>query len=135
MRINSKEATKKYLEFLFYLKEKIENENVNSLQKELRTYGVTTRFSGFLLNKNIVIKRNGFYYWNEKIPVSINLVHQFRKDVRKDFIEKQTSISFDKKETKKPTLPKVNKKKIEKFKPVKTQQKIGVIRKFLRWLW
>lgn len=128
-----KETTRKYLYFLNSLKAKIDNKEVNSMNKICRLYRVSNSWVNFLLKNGIIYKIAGFYHWNEKIPVSIKILDKYR-DFKNEQYKKntalksnnQTKIVFDKKEIK---------KSVDKFKPIKTEQKLGVIRKFLRWLW
>ena len=138
MRRYSQKTTQKYLNFLHSLKEKLNNENHSNLKLISFEYNVSTAWVSFLLSNNIVYKETHFYCWNEKIPVSGKLIQKYREYKYKDYKEcknlklnNQTAIVFDKKEIKKS----VDKFKPVKFTHVKTEQKIGVIRKFLRWLW
>jgi hypothetical protein len=149
MRTINKETTQKYLNFLHSLKYKLDNENHYHIRNILDEHKVSTNWLSFLLKNNVIYKETSiypnFYCWNKKIPVSVKLIQKFREFKYKQYEEykksknfklnNQTKIVFDKKEIKKTTLPNVEKTKIEKFTHVKTQKEIGVIRKFLRWLW
>jgi hypothetical protein len=129
----SKETTRKYLYFLNSLKSKIDNKEVESMEEMGRIYKVSNCWASFLNKNGVIYKRNGLYYWNDKIPVSIKLVNKYRNykyiENQKRValkVKNQTKIVFDKKEIK---------KSVDKFTPIKTEQKVGIIRKFLRWLW
>ena len=145
MNTISKNTTKKYLNFLNCLKEKIDNKEITEMRRTTKLYGVSYKWVYFLRKNKIIEKKYGLYYWNEKIPVSIKIINQYRAFVKKqknDYnstnkqlkvnfsdnfkSEKQKTIVFNKKEIK---------KSVDKFTPIKTEQKVGVIRKFLRWLW
>ena len=131
VRKERKNVTKKYLEFLNFLKNEINNKQINSLSEIMTEKKVSRNWGTFLRQNNIIFKsESGFYYWNEKIPVSIKIVNKFKHQkqiLNKKLIQKnQTTIVFHEKEIK---------KSVDKFTPIKTEQKVGVIRKFLRWLW
>ena len=131
VRKERKNVTKKYLEFLNFLKNEINNKQINSLSEIMTEKKVSRNWGTFLRQNNIIFKsESGFYYWNEKIPVSIKIVNKFKHQkqiLNKKLIQKnQTTIVFNEKEIK---------KSVDKFKPIKTEQKVGVIRKFLKWLW
>lgn len=73
---------KKYFEMLISVKEKIDNNNEKSIDKLIQRYNVSKTWSVFLKRKNIIYYENEFIKWNENIPVSMKLVHEFIKYVR-----------------------------------------------------
>lgn len=133
MRTTTKNTTKKYLYFLNSLKERMDNKEITETQTLPSLYNISYNWLHFLIKNKIIEKKEGFYHWNEKIPVSIKIINQYRKSINKIYykskeksVSKQTTIVFDKKKIK---------ENLDKFSHIKTEQKVGVIRKFLKWLW
>jgi hypothetical protein len=121
-------VTKKYLRMLKELQEELNNTNITSLTYHIRSKNVSLKWSTFLIKNKICYRdESNFYRWNNKIPTSIKIVNKFRsfqKDCKA--IDRQSEIIFDEKEIKKA---------VDKFSPIKKEQKVGVIRNFFRWLW
>ena len=62
----------KYEEFLKELKHETEINKVKSLSLYSKKYGINNFITTFLIKNNVLFKNeNGFYKWNEKIPISI----------------------------------------------------------------
>ena len=82
-----------------------------------------------LLQNNVMIQSNGVYHWNEKIPVSAKLINKFRADYNELIkqIKQNKQIQTNEKRLK-------SKNKVE-FIDVIEKNEIGIIRKFLKWLW
>jgi hypothetical protein len=101
-------VSEKYLNFLYNLKNHLENNNVSHLNKAIYNYNVNMEWPKFLTENNIVYKDASFYKWNDKIPVSIKIVNKFREHRHKNYvnlknnkISKQIKISFSKAPVKK----------------------------------
>jgi hypothetical protein len=139
-RVSFKGTSNKWLYFVTELKQEIDNNNVSSLTLYTRKYNVSNQWGAFLKSNNIVyVNNNGDYQWNEKIPVSKKLIDAFRvyqaERNMKYYPERYPEIHKSK--------PKVNVKKVikvqpklisEKFKNTDTKE-IGLIRKFLKWIY
>jgi aspartate-semialdehyde dehydrogenase len=133
------------LDYLHYLKD-LENEltfgNHKTVTKFAVKHSVSKTWTSFLIQKGIIYKDyNSHYRWNKKIPSSIKIVNQFRKqtseyhNARKlntNKIVGQQRINF-----------KVDPKKVIKVAPKliredfkKTdKQELGLIRRFLKWIY
>jgi hypothetical protein len=117
--------------------EMIKNE-LSGLSKIIYSKEISRTWGAFLLNENIIKRVDGIYYWNENIEVNKHLITKYRKfqhiynENYKNKIKEKAYIS---------TLfnqPKIEKKLVEKVKePRQVIQKnqVGVIRKFIKWLW
>ena len=117
MKISTEEANKKWIESL----------------GKFRTY-VSENNEG---SRNMLC----FYKWNEKIPPSAKLVQKFREEftlISKNrnpqqeikFIEKQEMKSIQK-----PPAPNRRRRKPSVVVEQTPQSQVGLIRKFLRWLY
>jgi len=145
MRTINKNTTKKYLYFLNSLKEKMDNKEITEMKAIPSLYRVSYNWCYFLIKNKIIERKDGLYYWNEKIPVSIKIINQYRRLINKKnedyhLINKQLKVNFsDNFQSKKQKTIVFDKKEIkenlDKFSPIKREQKIGIIRKFFRWLW
>ena len=133
------------LDYLHYLKD-LENEltfgNHKTVTKFAVKHSVSKTWTSFLIQKGIIYKDyNSHYRWNKKIPSSIKIVNQFRKqtseyhNARKlntNKIVGQQRINF-----------KVDPKKVIKVAPKliredfknTNKQEIGLIRRFLKWIY
>ena len=127
-----KTSTERYKKLLPELKEEFDNKNISSVFSLMRNKKISNTWGTFLKKNNIIYKNElGYWKWNDKIPVSSKLIQSFR-DLKKE----QNLIYRSIKEKKQPTLfdkPKTRKVKIE-FKD-KPKEQIGLIRKFLRWIY
>ena len=94
----------------------------------------------FLKENNIVFKQNVYYKWNEKIPVSHKLIERFREYSKSINLmnRKQQSNLFDMKTLARPKQSNIRKTREQKIKfqlNEKPKSELGIIRKFLKWLW
>jgi len=137
-------VTKKYTLMLTGLQEIITLNEVKAIAPIIRSYRVSNSWGAFLIQNNIVFRDiYDNYKWNNKTPISNKLIQAFRdykRDVNeniyttKDFPEIINSSNlinekFDCTELKK-TRPGSKKKVI-----VIEKQEIGLIRKFLKWIY
>jgi hypothetical protein len=77
-----KNTTVNYLNFLKYLQNELILYNNRNVTKLAEKHCVDKMWTTFLINKNIIYKdKYGYYRWNEKIPASIKIVNQFRKEI------------------------------------------------------
>jgi hypothetical protein len=112
MNKERKKVTIDYLNFLKDLQNELILYNHRNVTKFAEKHFVTKSWTTFLINKNIIYKdKYGDYRWNEKIPASIKIVNQFRKETaERNALRKlennkttiQQKINFDL-ETKKET--------------------------------
>jgi aspartate-semialdehyde dehydrogenase len=142
-------TNKKYYNCLEDLKKELDTKNISSITVFMREKKVNQFLSTFLRKNNIIyIDGNGFYKWNSKIPVSMNLINAYRKqyklisdkhnDSRKIIINNnQPELNFDEvNEPIKTTKTQTRKLKVQRQVNTPNQQnKLGIIRRFLKWLW
>ena len=112
MRKPSKSTTVDYLNFLKDLENELHLFDHKNIAKFPIKHSVTKAWPSFLINKSIIYKDNyGYYRWNEKIPASIKIVSQFRKETAErnalnklsnNKVTNQQKINFNQ-ETKKET--------------------------------
>lgn len=115
-----------YTMFLHNLRNELEQNNVTSLQRATKNKGVDISWCTFLI-KIGAVNRNvyGYYKWNNEIKVDGRLVTAFRKYKHAENYKRSQQIDM--------------------FKPTKTQkpkstkkakeEKVGLIRRFLNWLY
>jgi len=72
------------LERLHTIRESVENNLYPSMATIRKDVGGSSRFYHHLKHSNILIKVNGNYIWNDKIPVSNTLATTLSKQVRAD---------------------------------------------------
>ena len=138
----------KYYNFLLNLKYELDNKKNVSVYNFCRLHSVSGTFSTFLKNNNVVFKdANGYYIWNNKIPVTKLLIQKFRS-----YVSQQRRIERSKVNNKiynadlkvvkdEPKLikqrSKVHNIGKEETKVIYSVQKqeIGLIRKFLKWIY
>jgi hypothetical protein len=132
------ETTKYWIKSLSEIKNEMLNNEVSSLSSCIYAKEISRTWGSFLVEQNIIKKVDGIWYWNENVEVNQNLIMKYRKfqfaynekhkNQRKE--KSYTSTLFDQ--------PKTQKKIFEKVKePRQVTQKneVGVIRKFVKWLW
>ena len=132
------ETTKHWIASLNEIKNAMIKNEVESLNAIIYSKKISRTWGAFLLNENIIKKVDGIYYWNENIEVNQHMITKYRK-----FQHSYNEISKNKRKEKVyiSTLfdqPKTHKKSFEKVKqPRQVTQKneVGVIRKFVKWLW
>jgi hypothetical protein len=136
-----KATTLKWFNALNEIKNELDNNNHVTFQEFISKHNISALWRTFLLSNNILYKENGFYKWNDKIPVSYKLIEKFRNFVHKEnYIKynKETPNLFDMPQTPLPKPPKTRKTRTPKVEvQVKdnTKSDLGVIRKFFKWLW
>ena len=139
-RRTAQKTTKIWIESLNEIKSLIDFGNVISIHSLLRQKNITNRWLTFLKENNIVFKQNGYYKWNEKIPVSHKLIERFREYSKSINLmnRKQQSNLFDMLTLARPKPSNIRKTREQKIKfqlNEKPKSELGIIRKFLKWLW
>jgi hypothetical protein len=128
---NTGKTTLKYLRFLEDLQLELDSINYKNLIQFPKKYSVTQAWPVFLKRNGIIYQNNqGYYKWNNKIPVSIKIINEFRK-----YNDKATNYNYN--------VAKVNSKKVIKVPPKiiredlknTDKQELGLIRKFLKWIY
>lgn len=141
MRGASKNTTNKWLTCLNEIKKELNSNNVESLSPTFNKYNVNQLWKTFLKNHNVVYRENGYYKWNDKIPVSYKLIEYFRiytSGFSKNKKNNQEPNLFNMPSSAIPPRPKVTKTRTPKIEfQVNNEPKseLGVIRRFLKWLW
>ena len=152
----------KYYSCLEDLKKELDTKNVKNLATFLREKKVNQFFATFLKKNGIIyINSNGFYKWNIRIPVSINLINAYRLQYKlyydkhnenrkvitnKQQLETQPELQFDmnyieipaeiKDKARAESKTRTTKVKVQQPINISTQQnEYGLIRKFLKWIY
>jgi hypothetical protein len=133
MKGNNK-SNKDWLKSLNLIYQYLNENDITSLNTICPKLSIGTRIMTFLKLKNIVYKNEfGFYKWNDKIPVSIKIIDSYRKyQLQKNMLYKDRNpkVLVD---TKK--VIKVKPKLIRENHRNTNTQEIGLIRKFLKWIY
>jgi hypothetical protein len=140
---NKDKTDKKYLKAIQFIKNELDENNNHSVSKLVSNQQINIYWGKFLIKHNIVYYdyENCFYKWNEKIPPSAKLVQKFREEftlISKNrnpqqeikFIEKQEMKSIQK-----PPAPNRRRRKPSVVVEQTPQPQVGLIRRFLRWLY
>jgi len=132
MRTTKKETTKNWIILLNDLKDSLDNKNYKQLTSIIRDNNASSYWGTFLKENKIIYKNEfGYYKWNQKIPISIKIINGYRQYTstinKKD---KKIAIDLFSNENIKQEAKKVEAKFYEEKK-----NDLGVIRKFLKWLW
>lgn len=129
-RANSRRTSIKWLNCMRNMQEHLSKNNETSISDLIREFKISNSWSTFLLRKVIVYKNDyGYYKWNSAVEIDSKLIEKFRSFQKEINVrDKQQPTLFDK--------PKTNKKRDVKveFKG-KQKEQIGLIRKFLRWIY
>jgi hypothetical protein len=134
-----KVTNKNWVEFLNYAKENLNGFNKITLTKICSEYRVPNQWQTFLIKNNIVYKNYiGYWEWDNKIPVSNALIVKFRTYSS----ETNKQINLVAKNRKEKQLEPISAKPVilkgeivkEKYTKTKTKE-IGLIRKFLKWIY
>lgn len=139
-RYGRKETEMNWINSLKEVKKKMLSNEVVCLTDEIREYKISDLWSKFLLKHNVVRQVNGVYYWNEHVKIDSFLISQFRRYQReknqqwatnkRNVVKKiETPTLFDVKKTRKRVA------KIETPTQIAPQNQIGIIRKFIKWIW
>jgi hypothetical protein len=132
------DTTNYWIKSLNEIKNAMVKNEVHSLNEIIYSKEISRTWGAFLLDENIIKKVEGLWYWNENIEVNQNLINKYRKF---QHLYNQKSKNKRKEKVYISNLfnqPKTNKKPFEKVKePRQVTQKneVGVIRKFVKWLW
>jgi hypothetical protein len=143
MRVNKQETTEKWYSLLFFLENELKINKHKNISILLSKYKVCHRWGTFLIKKNIIYLENGYYRWNEKIPVSNKLINLYRKyqteeNKRNIKYKKQEPNLFNMPQSPLPKPPKIRKTrtpKVEVQVKDKPKSELGLIRSFFKWLW
>jgi hypothetical protein len=136
LRLSKEETTKKWIKVLSGLKKELDSTKRDTIRDLLKAQNVTHYWQTFLREHNVIlIGEDGYWKWNEKIPVSVKLVDKFREKQHYENMRHSKSEKTIKKfnNMKQPTKP-IEKTKIIIDKVDKIER-IGLIRKFWRWLY
>lgn len=133
MRGNNK-SNKYWIESLHGINQYLNENDITNLNIICPKLSVGTRVTTFLKISNIVYKNEyGFYKWNDKIPVSVKIVESYRKYQHKKnslYRDKNNKVQVD---TKK--VIQIQPKLIRENHRNTNTQEIGLIRKFLKWIY
>ena len=124
---------KKYLKSLECIKEILSSSNNKSIYQLVDNQRINAYWSRFLVRHKVVYLENGFYRWNEKIPPSSKLVQKFREEFTLAYKKYKTPQEM--KSIPLPPPPKTRKRKTTVVFSDKPEPQVGLIRKFLRWLY
>lgn len=112
--------------------------NLTEITSKLR---VSSNIGSFLYRKGIIYKKDNLYYWNDVYEPNIKIVKAILNDksVKNDkYLEsvnkKSTPTLFDQKIQYKRRV-KIEPEKVKEQPNVNNTVQIGVIRKFIKWLW
>jgi hypothetical protein len=123
-------STVKYEKYLPHIKLVIDSGNLTKIYNVFKEYGITNSWITFLKKTNVIYKdQNGFYRWDEKTPVTKKLIEDFRNykfDINQEYRIKikpiETNLFTEIKKVRKPK---------QKTKP----EKVGLIRRFIKWIY
>lgn len=139
---NSKLSTKNWTIALQKIKNELNTNNHTSLFGLIQSNNINSLWGTFLLKSNIVYKQDNLYKWSENIDVTASLINRYRK------FQAENSKKYSKNKNQEPNLfnmprtiqkpPKIRKTRTSKVEVQfydKPKSELGVIRKFLKWLW
>ena len=135
---NRQGTTIKYMKFLHGLKSDLNEYDITNFRTMSSKYSVTNMWCTFLKNNGIIYNNeNGYIKWNDKIPVSTKIVEKF-----KEYMQSFNMINYPNAYSKK-FKAKIDAKKVIKVEPKliheshknTNTQEIGLIRKFLKWIY
>jgi hypothetical protein len=149
MRYNKEKTTLHYFNSIINIKEEITNNDIKNIYSLIAKHKINRYWTTFLKSKNIIYYEGDFLKWNEKIPVTLKLITEFRKynsilskqqkQQRQQRQETQQEINFIERQEMKsiqtPPPPKTRKRKTTVVFSDKPEPQVGLIRKFLRWLY
>lgn len=117
--------------------------SISNVTEITRQYNASNYIATFLRKNRILYNQNGYYYWNEAYKPNIEMVDAILNEAstlnKKYGVQKKsksTPTLFDQKKQYK-RKHKFDSEKIKhqpKFNELNTEQ-VGIIRKFLKWLW
>lgn len=135
MRKMNKGVHAKWINALSAVKQELETKEISVIQNLITKYNLSTHWSSWLIKNNIIVRLNGIYHWNEKIPVSSKIINKYRKD---ESIRQAIYYAkhIEKKKNEQNILIKPVVSQNIKNEPIQiNKDDIGIIRKFLKWLW
>lgn len=147
---SSKKTIEKYLFTIQDLSKK--TTRYTNLKKIANNYNVGQQFITELRNKNIIIvDANGYYSWNKSVSPNIDIVNSALKSIsitNKKFMElrmnrNQAKIQFSNKPFTDKNNVRVTKRKLQEqqqyvqyqIHPQPQIEQIGLIRKFIKFIW
>ena len=123
------QTTNKYFIFLTNLKKELNKNNKVSFSEFTIHHNVSNVWVTYLKNNNVIIKdKNKNYKWNRSIAIDDNLIQSFREYIRK------LNYGTEKQKPKKQSKPKLDMTKSKLYAPYQ-EKKVGLIRKFLKWIY
>lgn len=139
-RVVNQTITKKYFEALKVAKSEIESNDFTLKQWESR-FKICDRTMTTLKNlgvvKNLSYGKSTIYEWNNKIPVSILLAKKVILENRRlqSGYKKNMTLNKSKKQVVKPITKPIAKQVVKPIQVAKKVSDVGLIRKFLRWIY
>ena len=139
-RVVNQTITKKYFEALKVAKSEIESNDFTLKQWESR-FKICDRTMTTLKNlgvvKNLSYGKSTIYEWNNKIPVSILLAKKVILENRRlqSGYKKNMTLNKSKKQVVKPITKPTVKQVVKPIQVAKKVSDVGLIRKFLRWIY
>lgn len=141
LRGSSPKTISKYLNCLITLKER--SGKFYTMSEIPQQYQMNAFITTFLLEKGILYKKNGAFYWDNTYEPNIKIVDAFLNEVskknRENWVKRNSKLTpnlFNQKKQYKRRV-KIEAEKVKeqsKVNEVNTVQ-VGVIRKFIKWLW
>jgi hypothetical protein len=142
-----KMSHKKWIIFLNECKNELNGFTETTVSQLTGKYNVTNVWSSFL-TKNKIIEKNKLenWEWNRKIPVNEALINKFRKynqEINKRYsknkienkpIQQELDLLIESTKQKNKPAIKINAKNLKTYRPYQEKQ-VGLIRKFLRWIY
>lgn len=133
------ETISKYMNCLTAFQQKSgEITNLNEISAQ---FSVSRQVGSFLFQKGILYKKNGHYYWDNAYEPNVKIVNGILNHVRMQ----NSSYSYNKKSKETPTLfdqkrqykrkVKIESEIVKEQPNVNNTVQVGVIRKFIKWLW
>ena len=80
MRKMYKGVHAKWMNALLAIKQELETQEIKTVNHLFSKFNINMYWSTWLIQNNVIIRLNGVYHWNEKIPVSAKLINKFRID-------------------------------------------------------
>lgn len=137
MRYNKQKTTLNYFNSIINIKEEITNNNIKNIYPLIVKHKINRYWATFLKSKNIIYYNGDFLKWNEKIPVTLKLITEFRK-YNSILSKQQKQKRQQRPEMKSIQIPPEIKRRRRTPSVVveqTTQPQVGLIRRFLRWLY
>ena len=149
MRVNKQKTTLHYFDSIINIKEEITNNDIKKISPLIAKHKINRYWATFLKEKKITYYEGDFLKWNEKIPVTLKLITEFRKynsilvkqqrQQRQQRQETQQELNFiERQEMKSIQIPPEIKRRRRTPSVVveqTPQPQVGLIRRFLRWLY